>query len=515
MAVRCNFTLSPRSPPTTTAFAACTVLVWWVVVGMLLPEVSGFLQPGPSFPLDSNPQRVCNSIVSCSRTTTTSLPTTTTLTATTTSNELPVETLDRVARKSALLELLSQATGSTVNKEAQQKQPQAYVDSVLADPVTKQALTVELESSFSSSSSSSSLIHGGWRSPRNILDDPKQNPNSISIRYKLYAATTPSSRVTYTGSSDSYINLLAPAAEDAAAAASTTKKSQQQESFVRNILLPLIPPPVRSALATAGLPVGADYVPMRDLFTSPAVSFAYERGWRQGFGAAGFPGPDPEAAMALEYFAGSYRPKSRRNANETTTTEAIDNSSKEDDELDDVVLVDMSCATGLFTRRFATAAASPPHSHISRVLGCDYSASMLDEARRRIDAMPKETTGSAVQLDLIRCDVGQIPMQTGSVDGLHAGAAMHCWPDLPRAASEIYRVLRPDGGRYFATTFLSSYFKTLQQAEGGAAGPSRQAFQYFESVQQLRNLMEEGGFDADKIFIEVLGNACVVIRCEK
>jgi len=39
------------------------------------------------------------------------------------------------------------------------------------------------------------------------------------------------------------------------------------------------------------------------LFTSPAVSFAYERGWRQGFAQAGFPGPDVEADMAMDYFA--------------------------------------------------------------------------------------------------------------------------------------------------------------------------------------------------------------------
>lgn len=138
---------------------------------------------------------------------------------------------------------------------------------------------------------------------------------------------------------------------------------------------------------------------------------------------------------------------------------------------------------------------------------------MLTEARRRIRA-DSEFRSLRTRLDLVRCDVGNIPMQNESVDALHAGAAMHCWPDLQRAVQEIYRVLKP-GGRYFATTFLSSYFGALQAAEGGASGPSRQAFQYFESVDQLRRLMEDGGFEHDKIQIEVLGAACVVIRCEK
>ena len=91
---------------------------------------------------------------------------------------------------------------------------------------------------------------------------------------------------------------------------------------------------------------------------------------------------------------------------------------------------------------------------------------------------------------------------------------MHCWPDLPAAASEIYRVLKP-GGRYFATTFLADWFRTLQTSEGAVTGPNRQAFNYFESASQLRNLMEGGGFVHDKVSIEILAPSCVVVRCEK
>lgn len=65
---------------------------------------------------------------------------------------------------------------------------------------------------------------------------------------------------------------------------------------------------------------------MRDVFTSPLVSFAYERGWRQRFSAAGFPGADKEFELAKEYFAPVVEKK--RGSNE------------------DSVLVDMSCATG-------------------------------------------------------------------------------------------------------------------------------------------------------------------------
>lgn len=151
----------------------------------------------------------------------------------------------------------------------------------------------------------------------------------------------------------------------------------------------------------------------------------------------------------------------------------------------------------------------------SRVLGCDYSESMLTEARRRISLEPKLQSLTKTKLDLVRLDVGQIPMQEASVDCLHAGAAMHCWPDLDAAAREIYRVLKP-GGRYFATTFLSTYFSALSNMDGSSGvAPSQQAFQYFESTERLKDLLVNGGFDPAKVSIEVLGAACVVIRAEK
>ena len=55
-------------------------------------------------------------------------------------------------------------------------------------------------------------------------------------------------------------------------------------------------------MATTGVLVAEDYVPMRDLFTSPAVFYVYERGWRDSFQQAGIPGQDEEAEMAMEYF---------------------------------------------------------------------------------------------------------------------------------------------------------------------------------------------------------------------
>ncbi|CAJ1964237.1 unnamed protein product [Cylindrotheca closterium] len=327
-------------------------------------------------------------------------------------------------------------------------------DNVLEDPVTKEPIEI---------SASGALLGGDSRS---------------RVPYTVKSASN-----SFKGSSDSFIDLLEPATEGENTSSSSS--SSPLNDFLQRAS-PYVPVPLRGPLASL---TDGEYIPMRDLFTSPAVSFAYERGWRQGFAQAGFPGPDIEAEMAMDYFA-------------PVAAVAPGGFSKS-------VIVDMSCATGLFTRRFAST------DRYGRVLGCDYSESMLTEARRRIKEQRSLAKLKTTKLDLVRLDVGQIPMRNESIDCLHAGAAMHCWPDLDSAFTEIYRVLKP-GGRYFGTTFLSSYFATLSSMDGqGSNVPSQQAFQYFESVDSLEALVAKGGFDRSKIQIEVLGNACAVIRAEK
>ena len=351
--------------------------------------------------------------------------------------------------------LQSTPTSTTTSDLAEEKKKlfdllgtKSIQDSVLADPLTKEAIEIS--------------------APGVLLGGEKRR----SVRYDI---KSPSNK--FGGSSDTFIDLLKPIDEKPA--------DQDKDTPVTNAIrqaLPLVPIPLRGPLGSL---VDDEFIPMRDLFTSPAVSFAYERGWRQGFASAGFPGPDTEAEMAMDYFAPVVA-KSEPNS----------------------VVVDMSCATGLFTRRFAES------EKYGRVLGCDYSESMLTEARRRINEDKKLSSSTLkTKLDLVRLDVGEISMMNNSVDCLHAGAAMHCWPDLESAMSEIYRVLKP-GGRYFATTFLSTYFSTLQRTDG-ASQPSQQAFQYFDSIESLRSLVASGGFKRENIMIEVLGNSCVVIRAEK
>eukprot|EP00246_Nothoceros_aenigmaticus_P014480 TRINITY_DN550_c0_g1_i3.p1 TRINITY_DN550_c0_g1~~TRINITY_DN550_c0_g1_i3.p1 ORF type:complete len:380 (-),score=33.52 TRINITY_DN550_c0_g1_i3:13-1152(-) len=153
------------------------------------------------------------------------------------------------------------------------------------------------------------------------------------------------------------------------------------------------------------------------LFRSPIVSFVYERGWRQGFARADFPGPDEEFRMAQEYLKPTFGG----------------------------LIVDVSCGSGVFTRRFAKSGL------YKSVVGLDFSENML---RQTSEFIKNDTSLDNSDILLIRADVGRLPFATGSVDAIHAGAAIHCWPSPATALAEISRVLRP-GGVFVATTFLA------------------------------------------------------------
>merc|ERR1711871_1741055 len=67
------------------------------------------------------------------------------------------------------------------------------------------------------------------------------------------------------------------------------------------------------------------------LFQSPVISYVYERGWRQGFDWAGFPGADKEFEILQKLFETS----------ETRPLSQLQSPSS---------VLDVSCGTGLFSR---------------------------------------------------------------------------------------------------------------------------------------------------------------------
>ncbi|KAD3338673.1 hypothetical protein E3N88_34194 [Mikania micrantha] len=169
---------------------------------------------------------------------------------------------------------------------------------------------------------------------------------------------------------------------------------------------------------TSGSKKYSEYMPASsEIFRLPLVSFLYERGWRQAFSIwGGFPGPEKEFEMMKDYL----KP-------------AIGGS-----------IIDASCASGLFSRLFAKSGL------FSLVVALDFSESMLKQC---YDYIKQEESISKENLILVRADIARLPFASRSIDAVHAGAALHCWPSPSAGVAEISRILRP-GGVFVATTYI-------------------------------------------------------------
>lgn len=221
--------------------------------------------------------------------------------------------------------------------------------------------------------------------------------------------------------------------------------------------------------------------PKQGLFQSPLVSFLYERGWRDNFAVAGAPGPAAEAAAAAAWFAAA--PVSDPSVGR--------------------LVVDVSCGSGVVSRLLA---ASP---EVGRLLAMDLSAAMLGEAaaRGRRGGRGAAAAAAAVDFTRIRADVSALPLRTGSVDAIHAGAALHCWPVVQDGLAEAERVLVP-GGRMVATTFLNRGGTSPRGRWPPSWLPAGSALYRFFGPDELERLFVAAGFV--NVTVEVLGWYAIV-----
>ncbi|KAJ6997710.1 hypothetical protein D5086_010960 [Populus alba] len=91
-------------------------------------------------------------------------------------------------------------------------------------------------------------------------------------------------------------------------------------------------------------------------------------------------------------------------------------------------------------------------------MALDYSENMLQQC---YEFIKKEENFPKENLILVRADIARIPFISGSLDAVHAAAAIHCWPSPSVAVAEVSRVLRP-GGVFVATTcILDGHFSLI------------------------------------------------------
>lgn len=148
------------------------------------------------------------------------------------------------------------------------------------------------------------------------------------------------------------------------------------------------------------------------LMHSRLLARVYERLWRPAFIAAAS-GHAPDFAEELEQVLAALAPAAGG------------------------VVVDLSCGPGFIGRHLAHVGG------FARVHGLDWSVPMLQRALAAADP----------RFPLLRADVARLPFARGSLAGVHAGAALHMWPDPDAAIAEAARALRR-GGVLVASTFV-------------------------------------------------------------
>ena len=324
----------------------------------------------------------------------------------------PPPTTRAVTRKNARV-VVTRAIGDddeTVGNDDEEKEENAAQTPVASTATPTTTSGDDDDATTGRESASDADVVGGEPKQPSIrfpLADP------VSLRALRGDGSEATSGLKYAQNKDGTWDLTVGAAENARGSGNNGPMS------LADLARSALPEELRGLLPTSGYFGTAT-------FETPQVAFAYERGWRDSFKRAGFPGPDEEAQLAME---------------------ALGDAAKGG------IIVDASCGSGLFTRRFLKSGL------YKGVVALDYSDAMLRQAKTYMDE--EKLLGDA-NVVFVRADIARLPFPEASLDGLHAGAAIHCWPDSTTAIAEITRVLKP-GATFCGTTFLNVQLPFLNE----------------------------------------------------
>ncbi len=156
-----------------------------------------------------------------------------------------------------------------------------------------------------------------------------------------------------------------------------------------------------------------------------------------------------------------------------------------------------------------------------RVTGLDLSRDMLDVAEAKI-----LRKGLKERVQIVEGNALSLPFPDQSFDVVTCGFGLRNFPDLPRALSEMRRVLKP-GGRALSLEVsrphrrlvwwgFRTYFYGLVPLLGRLAGPGGRAYAWlpeshrrFPGREVLSGLYREAGFDAVDAWPLTLGSVAI------
>jgi demethylmenaquinone methyltransferase/2-methoxy-6-polyprenyl-1,4-benzoquinol methylase len=147
------------------------------------------------------------------------------------------------------------------------------------------------------------------------------------------------------------------------------------------------------------------------------------------------------------------------------------------------IIADLCSGTGELA--FAIAKLDPQAAAITCY---DISEKMLENARLKNETLKKENNVWP-RFEFVVCDCAHLPCQDNSFDIATCAFGLRNMSDPAKAATEMYRILRP-GGRVCIVEFTLPkakllrrmyllYFRSVLPALAGAIGGDRSAYEYF------------------------------------
>jgi ubiquinone/menaquinone biosynthesis C-methylase UbiE len=141
-------------------------------------------------------------------------------------------------------------------------------------------------------------------------------------------------------------------------------------------------------------------------------------------------------------------------------------------------VLDLGCGTGQLAARLQL------ELHDAHVVGCDFSAGMLRQARVRTRTVR-----------WIQGDAGRLPFRAGVFDAIVSTEAFHWFPDQDAALAECFRVLAPDGRLLLA--LVNTPAALVSEVIHAGSRLVGEPF-YWPTVQQMRTQVEAAGFRVEQ-----------------
>ncbi|MBI3313958.1 MAG: ubiquinone/menaquinone biosynthesis methyltransferase [Candidatus Omnitrophica bacterium] len=175
-------------------------------------------------------------------------------------------------------------------------------------------------------------------------------------------------------------------------------------------------------------------------------------------------------------------------------------------------ILDLGVGTGKFLQSFLSV------KSFDRAVGLDFSAGMLEEARRHLPA----------SVELVNADFHNLPFEDRGFDLVISAFTLRSVKEMPHFLAEVYRILKPEGKAGFLCLtrpksifwkilyypYLNFYLPVVGRLLSGNWNAYRflsESIQTFQDPSQTKTMMADAGFRDVRIHAFTFGAATLIL----